>query len=80
MKLKKKTVKHLDRWANLSMFTFSAGSICLVGLGYPIVGAASGLLSEPAYAWMSYRAKSWALWALTGWWTIWWAKILWENL
>lgn len=78
--LLKNKEKQLDRYANLSLFTFNAGSIALLGAGYPVLGAISGLLSEPGFAWMSWKAKSWALWVLTGWWTVWWMWILAKNI
>jgi len=70
----------LDRWANATLFLFNGGSIALLGMGYPLLGAISGLLSEPAFAYFSWKARSWALGALTAWWTGWWAIVAWKAM
>ena len=80
MKLKKKTAAKLDTAANASLFTFNAASIALVGLDYPLAAGVAGLLSEPAFAYMAWKAKSWALWVLTAWWTGWWGWLIAKHL
>jgi hypothetical protein len=74
------TTAWIDRTANFSLFLFNGGSIALLGLDYPLAGAISGLLSEPAFAYFSWKARSWALGALTAWWTGWWAIVAWKAL
>jgi hypothetical protein len=67
----------IDRAANISLFLFNGASIALLGMGYPFLAAVSGLLSEPAFAYFSWKARSWALGLLTAWWTFWWAFVAW---
>lgn len=66
----------LDKLANFSLFGFNGASIGLVALGYPFFGAAMGLLSEPAFAYFAWKSRSWALAALTAWWTVWWTVLM----
>jgi hypothetical protein len=72
--------KLLDRWANITMFVFNGGSIMLVAFDHMLLAGISGLLSEPAFAYFSWKARSWALGALTAWWTGWWAIVLLKAL
>lgn len=69
---------NLDRWANVALFVFNGASIALVGLGYMLAGAISGLLSQPAFAYFSWKARTWAMGLLTVWWTGWWAVVAWR--
>lgn len=69
----------LDRLANWSLFVFGGASIALTSVGIPFWGAFFGLLSEPGFFWAAWKSRSWALFALTAWWTGWWAYMLWRN-
>lgn len=69
-------MKQLDFWFNLTMVGFSALAIMFAGMTMPLWAGLCGLLSEPGYAWIAYRSKSWGLAILTAWWTWWWLVML----
>ncbi len=66
----------IDFAANVSLALFGAAGIMLVSLGYFKEAGICGLLSEPAYAYFSWKSRSWALALLTVWWTGWWGYML----
>lgn len=69
----------LHRWADVTLFVFGAASISLTSLGHPFAGAVCGLLSEPGFFYASYKSRLASLWALSTWWTFWWAVMMWRN-
>jgi len=76
----KMNTKLLDRWANITLFGFNGGSIALVAFDQMLLAGITGLLSEPAFAYFSWKARSWGLMALTAWWTGWWAVVIYRAL
>lgn len=72
--------KHFDRWMNISLFVSNATAIALIGTGHMFWGAVFGALSEPGFAYLSWKSRSWALAALTAWWAGWYIVVIWHNL
>jgi len=66
----------LDFGMNATMLGFNAAAIMMIGMGDPVWGGILGLLSEPGYAYFSWKSRSWGLMALTVWYTWWYGKMV----
>lgn len=69
----------IDRWMNISLILFNGMCIALIGFDQTFWAGVAGLFSEPAFGYFSWKAKSWGLFGLTIWYTIWYSILIWRN-